>query len=155
MISTNSFRGETVNNTTINDCRLIELEKFSSNRRGNLTPVSNNKEIPFKIRRVYYLHDIPAGAERGAHAHKLLQQLIISVSGSFDVVLNDGKDSKTFNMNVPYNGLLLPGYIWRELKNFSAGSICLVLASQRFEVEDYIRDYDEFLKIKAVSKFHE
>ena len=140
-----------MNSTTIKECRLIELQKFGSERRGNLTQITNGKDIPFEIHRVFYLYDIPAGAERGAHAHRELNQLIVPVSGSFDVVLSDGRAVETFNMNKPYCGLFIPEFIWGKLENFSAGSICLVFASERFDEESYIRSYDQFLTEKGIS----
>lgn len=134
--------------TTVYDCSIIELDKHHSDRKGNITVVENSKTIPFDVKRAYYLYDIPGGEERGAHAHKKLKQLIIAASGSFDVVLNDGQIKRTFSLNRPFQGLLVTPGIWRELNNFSSGSVCLVLASMPYEVEDYIRDYNEFLKYK-------
>lgn len=134
--------------TTIDDCQLIRLPSIESERIGSLTPIYNFEHIPFSIERVYYLYDVPAGSERGGHAHKELQQLIVSVSGSFDVVVNDGDKEKTITLNRPFYGLYLPRHIWRELTNFSAGSICLVLASIPYDEKDYIRDYEEFVRFK-------
>jgi len=134
-------------NTNVNYCRLIELPKIH-NRAGNITAINGLAEIPFEIERVYYLYDIPGGAERGGHAHKELQQLIVAASGSFDVLLDDGKDQKVISLNRPYYGLLVVPGIWRELHNFSSGSICLVLASHHYEEEDYIREYEQFKKLK-------
>lgn len=134
--------------TTVYDCSIIELDKHHSDRKGNITVVENGITIPFNVKRTYYLYDIPGGEERGAHAHKKLQQLIVAVSGSFDVVLDDGDVKRTFTLNRPYQGLLVVSGIWRELRDFSSGSVCLVLASMPYEVEDYIRDYDEFLVFK-------
>lgn len=136
------------NKSTVYDCTIIELDKHHSDRKGNITVVENNQTVPFEVKRTYYLYDIPGGEERGAHAHKELRQLIIAVSGSFDVVLNDGNVKRTFTLNRPYQGLLVVPGIWRELNNFSSGSVCLVLASMPYEVEDYIRDYEEFLEFK-------
>lgn len=138
--------------TSVYDCTMIELDKHHSDRRGNITVVENNKTVPFEIKRIYYLYDIPGGEERGAHAHRELRQLIIAASGSFDVVLNDGNVKRTFTLNRPYQGLLVVPGIWRELNNFSSGSVCLVLASMPYEVEDYIRDYSEFLEFKKYEK---
>lgn len=134
--------------TTIDDCKIISLPCIGSERKGNLTPIYNYEHIPFSIERVYYLYDVPAGSERGGHAHKELQQLIVSVSGSFDVVVKDGEREKIFPLNRPFYGLYMPRLIWRELTNFSAGSICLVLASLIYDEKDYIRDYEEFVRLK-------
>ncbi len=133
--------------TKVTDCRLIELPKIH-NRSGNITAINGLTEIPFDIERVYYLYDIPGGAERGGHAHKELQQMIVAASGSFDVLIDDGKNQKMISLNRPYYGLLVEPGIWRELHNFSSGSICLVLASQHYKESDYIRDYEQFIKIK-------
>ncbi len=127
---------------------MIELDKHHSDRKGNITVVENGMTIPFDVKRAYYLYDIPGGEERGAHAHKELSQLIIAASGSFDVVLDDGKVKRTFTLNRPYQGLLVVPGIWRELRDFSSGSVCLVLASMLYQAEDYIRDYDAYLKYK-------
>jgi len=135
--------------TKVLDCKLIDLPKIGE-RRGYITPVSGNVHIPFKIARVYYLYDIPGGATRAAHAHKKLQQLIVSVMGSFDVELDDGKEKKTIRLDRAYFGLYVPNLIWRDLKNFSSGGICLVLASHSYNEGDYIRSYDEFLRYKDV-----
>ena len=116
--------------------------------RGNLS-VIEKEVVPFEIKRVYYLYDVPAGAERGGHAHRKLQQFLIALSGSFDVFLNDGKTEKTVTLNKPFEGLLISEGIWRELKNFSSGSVCLVVASDVFEEADYIRDFQAFLDSKA------
>jgi hypothetical protein len=137
-----------MNKIPINGPRIIELPVIKSERQGSITPVYNKIQIPFDIERVYYLFDVPAGSERGGHAHKKLQQLIVAASGSFDVILNDGSDTKTFNLNRPSYGLYIPGMVWRELKNFSGGGICLVLASLPYDEADYYRDYEEFTKDK-------
>lgn len=128
------------------DYQLITIPKIED-PRGNLS-VIENAVIPFEIKRVYYLYDVPSGAERGGHAHKKLKQFLISLSGSFDVVLNDGVEERIVTLNRPNIGLLLPKGIWRELQNFSSGSVCLVLASDVFDEDDYIRDYDEFILFK-------
>lgn len=114
--------------------------------RGNLAVVEELREIPFEIARAYWLFDVPAGSHRGGHAHKRLQQLLVALSGSFDVILDDGVNKKTITLNRPDRGLYLPTGVWRELKNFSAGSVCMVLASEPYDESEYIRDYDEFLK---------
>ena len=125
------------------ECNLLHLNQIGD-RNGHITAVNNNREIPFAVKRIFYLYDIPGGEERGAHAHKELRQLIIAASGSFDVVLNDGNVKRTFTLNRPYQGLLVVPGIWRELNNFSSGSVCLVVASDVFQEEDYIRDFQEF-----------
>lgn len=135
--------------TTVYDCSIVELDKHHSDRKGNITVVENGVTIPFDVKRTYYLYDIPGGEERGAHAHKELQQLIIAASGSFNVVLDDGNVKRTFTLNRPYQGLLVVPGIWRELRDFSSGSVCLVLASMLYEAGDYIREYDEFLRFKT------
>jgi dTDP-4-dehydrorhamnose 3,5-epimerase-like enzyme len=129
------------------EINIINIPKIED-PRGNLS-VIEKEVVPFEIKRVYYLYDVPAGAERGGHAHKELQQFLVALSGSFDVVLNDGKQEKTVTLNKPYEGLLITNGIWRELKNFSSGSVCLVVASDVFEEEDYIRDFEEFLAISS------
>lgn len=126
------------------DCRVIDLTKISD-PRGNLTFIEGGQHVPFDIKRVYYLYDVPGGAERGGHAHRRLQQLIIAMSGSFDVVLDDGIDKKTFHLNRSYYGLYVCPMIWRELVNFSSGSVCTVLASEHYSEDDYYRDYQGFL----------
>jgi hypothetical protein len=135
---------------SIYNCSVIELNKVH-NRSGNLTALEDRMHIPFNVKRLYYLYDVPGGAERGGHAHRGLQQLIVAASGCFDVVLDDGKNRKVVELNRPYYGLhVIPG-IWRELINFSSGAICLVLASEKYDAEDYIRDYNEFLKFSDES----
>ncbi|MCH6234320.1 sugar 3,4-ketoisomerase [Cognataquiflexum rubidum] len=129
--------------STVFDCSLLELPK-NHNIKGNITAVNNLKEVPFEINRVYFLYDVPGGESRGGHAHKDLQQLIIAASGSFDLIINDGNVKRTFHLNRPYQGVLLPPGLWRELDNFSSGAICLVLASQIYTEVDYIRDYEQF-----------
>ena len=132
--------------TTINDVQLIEVPK-AHDVRGNLSVIEKNT-IPFEIKRVYYLYDIPTASIRGGHAHKKLQQLVIALSGSFDIVIKDGISEKIVSLNKPNFGLLIPTGIWRELQNFSSGAVCLVLASDVFDEEDYIREYKEFLHSK-------
>lgn len=134
--------------STINDCRIIDLRKIHD-IRGNLTPIEGGKDIPFDIKRVYYLYDVPGGESRGGHAHKALFQLIVAVSGSFSVTLDDGTDKKIFALNRPYQGLLVVPGIWRTLDDFSSGAVCLVLASEKYDEMDYTREYEEFLKYKS------
>lgn len=133
--------------TTVHDCKLIDLRKIAD-PRGNLTVIEGNGDIPFDIKRVYYLYDVPGGESRGAHAHKALYQLLIAANGSFSVTLDDGKEKVTYNLKRPYYGLLIVPGIWRDLDDFSSGSVCLCLASEHYEAEDYIRDYNEFLNYK-------
>ena len=133
--------------TTINDCKLIDLRKISD-PRGNLTPIEGSGDIPFDIKRVYYLYDVPSGASRGAHAHKALKQLIIAANGSFTITLSDGASKKSITLNRPYQGLLIVPGIWRDLDDFSSGSVLLCLASEHYDAADYIRDYDDFLRYK-------
>ena len=128
----------------IDKCEIINLPKIED-ARGNLTFIEEESLIPFAIKRVYYLYDVPGGSERGGHAHIELNQLIIALAGSFDVELDDGKTKKTFSLNRPYEGLYICSGIWRELKNFSSGSVCLVLASNLYSEDDYYRDYDQFI----------
>lgn len=123
--------------------QIISIPKIEE-RRGNLSVIENDT-IPFDIKRVYYLYDVPTGSERGGHAHKDLQQFLVALSGSFDVVLNDGKEQQIITLNKPYEGLLINSGIWRELQNFSSGSICLVIASEVYIEEDYIRNFEEFI----------
>lgn len=130
------------------DCSIIELDKHHSNRKGNLTVVENGKTLPFDVKRVYYLYDVPGGEERGAHAHQDLSQLIIAASGSFTVTLDDGKCKRSFFLNRPYQGLYVKPGLWRDLVDFSSGAVCMVLASDVYKPEDYIRDYDSFLKFR-------
>jgi oxalate decarboxylase/phosphoglucose isomerase-like protein (cupin superfamily) len=133
--------------SSVYECSIIELPQIE-NRAGNITPIVSYSEIPFSINRVYYLYDVPSGETRGGHAHKELQQLIIAASGSFDVVLDDGKIKRTISLNRPNFGLYVKSGIWRELLNFSSGSVLLVLASLKYTEDDYIRKYDDFLKSK-------
>jgi len=129
---------------TINDCKLITLPQITD-PRGNLTFIEENQTIPFEIQRVYYLYDVPGGSNRAGHAHKALQQVLIAISGSFDVHVDDGHEKKTFHLNRPYIGLYSAPMIWREIDNFSSGSVCLALASQHYDESDYYRDYQDFL----------
>ena len=127
---------------------MIELDKHHSDRKGNISVVQNGDAVPFDVKRVYYLYDVPGGESRGAHAHKELSQLIVAASGSFTVTLDDGEVKRTFLLNRPYQGLYVVSGIWRTLDDFSSGSVCMVLASHSYDKDDYIRDYDEFLKYK-------
>lgn len=131
----------------IHNCNVMELPKIH-NRSGNLTFVQNGLHLPFEVKRVYYLYDVPGGSERGGHAHKTLHQLIVAASGAFDVILDDGVNKKIVQLNRPYYGLLLIPGIWRELVNFSSGAVCLVLASEKYNPDDYIRDYSVFKKFR-------
>jgi hypothetical protein len=131
----------------LGDCKLIDLPKIGD-PRGNLTFIENSRHIPFNIERVYYLYDVPGGSERGGHAHKALHQLIVAMSGSFDVILADGRKKQRFHLNRSYYGLYICPMIWRELDNFSSGSVCLVLASNRFDEADYFRNFDDYLAVQ-------
>lgn len=130
------------------DCTIVELDKHHSDRKGNISVVENGKTLPFDVRRIYYLYDVPGGESRGAHAHKQLSQLILAVSGSFRVTLDDGNIKRSFILNRPYQGLYVKPGIWRDLDDFSSGAVCMVLASEIYIAEDYIRNYDEFLKYR-------
>lgn len=127
------------------DCRIMDFPRIND-PRGNLTFIEGSRHVPFEIKRVYYLYDVPGGAERGGHAHKDLHQLIIAMSGSFDVILNDGAQQKRFHLNRSYFGLYVCPMIWRELDNFSSGSVCMVLASNLYDEGDYYRDFPLFVK---------
>ena len=133
--------------SSVSDCTMMALNKIH-NRAGNITIVEGNVDVPFPVRRIYYLYDIPGGEERGGHAHRALRQLIVAASGSFNVVLDDGKNKKTITLNRPDFGLLIVPGIWRELNEFSSGAISLVLASELYSEGDYIRDYVEFKEFK-------
>ncbi|NBU80230.1 MAG: WxcM-like domain-containing protein [Flavobacteriaceae bacterium] len=128
--------------TTIYDCKVLDITKVHDTR-GKLSVIQGDA-IPFAMKRVYYLYDIPSGGRRGGHSHKDCQELLVALSGSFDVIVNDGNEQKTVTLNKPNVGLLIPNGIWRELENFSSGSVCLVLASDVFEEEDYIRDFEDY-----------
>lgn len=130
---------------SIADCKLVTLPRIQD-PRGNLTFIEGGNHVDFDIRRVYYLYDVPGGAARAAHGHRALSQLMIAMSGSFDVTLDDGRDKRRFHLNRSYFGLYIPPMIWRDLDNFSSGSVCMVLASERYDEADYFRDYDQFLR---------
>ena len=133
---------------SVYDCSIVELDRHHSQRKGDISVIENGETVPFNVQRVYYLYDVPGGVERGGHAHKSLYQLIVSVSGSFAVTLNDGKAKRSFTLNRPYQGLLVKPGIWRDLSDFSSGSVCLVFASQKYDPGDYIRDYEDFLNYR-------
>lgn len=130
------------------DCTMVELDRHHSDRKGNLTVVENGETLPFDVKRVYYLYDVPGGENRGSHAHKELSQLIIAASGSFTVTLDDGKCKRSFLLNRPYQGLYVKPGMWRDLVDFSSGAVCMVLASDVYKKEDYIRDYSEFIQFR-------
>lgn len=140
--------------TTIKDCKVLNLNQIRDSR-GNLSFVEGQKDIPFSIKRVYYLYDVPGGASRGGHAHKNLHQLLIAIGGSFSITLKDGRNEITFNLNRAYEGLYLPPFIWRDIGNFSSGSSCLVLASEYYDESDYIRDWRKYLQYKELNKGNE
>jgi len=131
---------------TVFDCSIVYLPKIT-NRAGNITPVHNEKEVPFAIKRVFYLYDIPGGESRGAHAHKECHQFLIAVSGAFEVLLDDGRTQRVMQLNRPYFGLHIPPMIWASEMNFSSGAVCLVLASDVYKDADYIKSYDDYLKL--------
>ena len=131
---------------TIQDCKIIELPKISD-PRGNLSVIENNIQIPFEIKRVYYLYDVPGGESRADHAHKQMHQFLVAMSGSFDVIVDDGKSKKKYQLNRAYYGLYIPPMIWRGIDNFSSGAVCLSLASTLYNESDYIRDYEEYLRV--------
>ncbi len=137
-----------MNRNMVFECRIIELDKHHSDRKGNLSVVENGKDVPFEVKRVFYLYDIPGGESRGAHAHKKCHQLLVAVSGSFEVTLDDGRNKRTVQLNRPFYGLHIPPGIWAAEQGFSSGSVCLVLASEKYDEGDYIRDYQDFLKFK-------
>ena len=134
---------------SVKDCNIINLTKIH-NQAGNITILENSKSIPFQVKRIYYLYDVPMGSERGGHGHYELEQFIVAASGSFTIVLDDGKDKKHLFLNNPSEALYIKPGIWREIINFSSGSICLVLASQEYTEKDYIRDYDKYLQWKLL-----
>lgn len=129
-------------------CKLIDVPKIAD-PRGNLSFIEGGVHIPFDIKRVYYLYDVPGGSDRGAHAHKNLHQFIVAMSGSFDVVLDDGREKKRFHLNRSYYGLYVAPMMWRDLDNFSSGSVCMVLASNKYDEEDYCRNYADFIQART------
>ena len=133
---------------TVYDCSVVELGKIENNQ-GNLTVVQSNQNVPFDVKRVFYLYDIPGGEARGAHAHKQCHQFLVAVSGCFEVVLDDGVNKRTVTLNRPFYGLHIPPGIWAAEQGFSSGSVCLVMASEKFDEEDYVREYETFLKHKV------
>lgn len=136
---------------SISDCRIIEFPRIQD-QRGNLTFVEANRHVPFEIKRVYYLYDVPGGASRAAHGHKALHQLMIAMSGSFDVTLDDGFEKKVYRMNRSYYGLYISPMMWRDLDNFSSGAVCMVLASDYYDESDYFRSYTDFIRASRESK---
>ena len=136
---------------SLKDCRIVELPKIPDHR-GNLTFVESERHVPFALKRVYYLYDVPGGATRAAHGHKQLRQLMIAMSGSFDVTLDDGFEKKVFHLNRSYVGLYISPMIWRDLDNFSSGAVCMVLASEYYSEDDYFRDYEDFVKAALEAK---
>jgi hypothetical protein len=135
--------------STVFDCSMISLP-INHQANGNLTAVGNGVQVPFDVKRVYYLYDVPGGFSRGGHGHLELQQLIVALSGSFDITVDDGKVKRTFHLSRPNMGLYMPSGLWRELDNFSSGSICFVLASIEYDEKDYFRDYDKFVAWKSL-----
>ena len=134
------------------DCSIIELDKHHSDRKGNISVVENGITVPFDVKRVYYLYDVPGGESRGSHAHKELSQLIIAASGSFRVTLDDGNVKRSFILNRPDQGLYVKPGIWRDLDDFSSGAVCMVLASEVYKEDDYIRDYNNFLDFRNIHR---
>ena len=134
----------------MSDCGIIELDCHHSQRKGDISVVENRKEVPFDVKRIYYLYDVPGGADRGGHAHKVLYQLIVAASGAFTVELDDGTNKKVFTLNRSSQGLLVKPGIWRTLTDFSSGSVCMVLASEMYDERDYIRSYEAFAKFRGL-----
>lgn len=132
--------------TNLDDCKIVDLRKITDPTRGNLTVVEQLKEVPFEIKRAYWIYDVPGGESRGGHAHRALYQLLVPMSGSFKVVLDNGRAKREYLLNHPWQGLLIVPGIWRTLEDFSSGAVCMCLASELYDAEEYIRDYDEFLK---------
>lgn len=149
LLTTTKLRVDSARRTSVYDCTLIDLPRHVT-KGGHITSINNGRGlIPFDIRRVYYLYDIPGGEGRGSHAHKELEQIFIAASGSFEIKVDDGITKRTYQLSRPYFGLYLPPGLWRELANFSSGSICLVLVSDLYKADDYIHDYDSFLRFKG------
>ena len=136
------------NSSSIDQCKLIDFGKHH-HANGNLTVVENSQLVPFDIKRVFYIYDVPGGEERGGHSHKQLQQVIVAISGAFDVFLDEGINQRSITLNRPYQGLLVAPGIWSKQQNFSSGSVCLVLASDHYNENDYVRDYDEFKRLTS------
>lgn len=133
---------------TVNDVKLVELPKYLD-QRGNLSFVQNNAQIPFEIKRTYWIYDVPGGEARGGHAYKETEEFVIAISGAFDVTVDDGKEKKTFSLNRSYYGLYIPKGLWREIENFSTNSFALEFASTPYNEDDYVRDYNDYLKLKS------
>lgn len=136
--------------SSVFDCTMVELSRHHSDRKGDISVVENGRTLPFDVKRVYYLYDVPGGESRGGHAHKELSQLIVAASGSFSVTLDDGKVKRTFLLNRPYQGLYVVPGIWRDLDDFSSGAVCMVLASHTYDPADYIRSYPDFINLKSL-----
>lgn len=147
-MTTDSSNHYAMGRSTVYDCTVIEIDRHHSDRKGNISVVENGRDVPFDVKRAYYLYDVPGGESRGGHAHRELRQLIVAASGSFTVTLDDGHVKRTFTLNRPYQGLYVVPGIWRTLDDFSSGAVCMVLASERYDADDYIRDYREFLEYK-------
>lgn len=152
--SKEEFKSQTTNaklqisKHSVYDCGIIELDRHHSQRKGDISVVENGMTIPFNVKRIYYLYDVPGGESRGSHGHKHLEQLIVAVSGAFTVTLDDGNVRRAFTLNRPYQGLLVKPGMWRTLDDFSSGSVCLVLASEKYDASDYIRDYNVFVEYR-------
>ncbi len=129
---------------SIDDCKIIELPKIQDSR-GNLTFIEQNKHVPFDIKRIFYLYDVPGGESRADHANKYTTQFLIAMSGSFDIIVDDGKNKKRIHLNRAYNGVLIPKMIWRGIDNFSSGAVCLSVVDTEYLADDYIREYDEYI----------
>jgi len=148
-MNSKKLQNKSFKDITVYDCNIYTLPKVTF-RAGNITPIQPNVDIPFEIKRVFYIYDIPGGEDRGAHSHKKCHQFIIAASGSFDVFLDDGKNKRTISLNRPYFGLHIPPGIWAAEQSFSSGSICLVFASEYYSDRDYIRDYSLYQNLKTI-----